>query len=153
MGTILTQMPAVSPRRCIRLEHSDRAPWQARQAVKLWLAKVDPAVRCDALEVVSELVTNVVTHVPPGPQRDWVTVLLGLGDGFIRLEVLDPGTAEPEPRFAPLQAGSLQESGRGLGLVAALSIRRGTHLVEHGHRVVWADLANAAPLDASDSNR
>ncbi|MEV3977848.1 ATP-binding protein [Nonomuraea sp. NPDC049758] len=128
------------------LGRDDRAPGEMRRTVRLWLGDVDPLVRDDALTVVSELVTNAVRHVPPGPGRDWVTVLLGIGDGLVRLEVVDPGTAQREPRFAPLDAGSLRESGRGLGLVAALSVRSGTHVAEpHGHRVVWADLERTAP--------
>ncbi|NUS03014.1 MAG: ATP-binding protein [Nonomuraea sp.] len=112
--------------------------------VGLWVADGGRSLLWDASEVVSELVTNAVRHVPAGPERDWVTVLFGGGDGFVRLEVVDPGTTEREPRFAPLTAGSLEESGRGLGLVIALSVRRGTCLVEYGHRVVWADLGDVS---------
>ncbi|MFF4191362.1 ATP-binding protein [Nonomuraea sp. NPDC001831] len=125
----------------LTLRRDDRAPGESRQTIRRWLADVDSPVRDDALTVVSELVTNAVRHVPPGPDRDWVMVLLGMGDGFVHLEVVDPGTADREPRFVPLDAGSLRESGRGLGLVAALSVRSGTHTAgPHGHRVVWADL-------------
>lgn len=74
-------------------------------------------------------------------RREWVNVRIGLGDGFVRLEVTDPGTSQSEPHFAPLQRHSMAQSGRGLGLVAVLSVRRGTHRLECGHRVVWADLA------------
>ncbi|MFG1704978.1 ATP-binding protein [Nonomuraea sp. M3C6] len=130
--------------RSTTLHRSERTPWHARQATGLWLADSHPNVRADALQIVTELVANVIQHVPGGPRRDWVTVRLGFGLGFVRLEVIDPGTQTPEPRFVPLQIGSMEESGRGLGIVARLSVRCGTHAIEGGHRVVWADLANSA---------
>jgi hypothetical protein len=43
-----------------------------------------------------------------------------------------------EPRFASPPT-SLEESGRGLGIVTGLSVRCGTTVIENGHRV-WADL-------------
>ncbi|YCK42330.1 ATP-binding protein [Actinomadura sp. ATCC 39365] len=142
----MSLLQTVSSRKGMTLRRGDRAPTESRQTIRRWLADVDPLVRDDALTVVSELVTNAVRHVPPGPDRDWVMVLLGIWDGFVRLEVVDPGTADREPRFAPLDAGSLRETGRGLGLVAALSVRSGTHTAgPHGHRVVWADLERAVP--------
>ncbi|MGW2152181.1 ATP-binding protein [Nonomuraea sp. NPDC001699] len=142
----MSLLQTVSSWKGMTLTRGDRAPGESRQTIRRWLDDVDPLLRDDALTVVSELVTNAVRHVPPGPERDWVTVLLEVGDGFVRLEVVDPGTAEREPRFAPLDAGSLRESGRGLGLVAALSVRSGTHVAEpYGHRVVWADLERNVP--------
>ncbi|MEV0236512.1 ATP-binding protein [Nonomuraea sp. NPDC050786] len=111
--------------------------------MKLWLADIPSLVCPDApLQIVSELVSNVIQHVPAGPRRDWIKVRLGLGEGFdfVRLEVIDPGIAEPEPRFVPLELGSMSESGRGLGIVASLSKRCGTYVLERGHRAVWADL-------------
>ncbi|MFC5825202.1 ATP-binding protein [Nonomuraea insulae] len=118
------------------LRRNDKTSWQARQATGLWLADCNSTLRSDALQIVSELVANVIQHVP----GDWVEVRLGFGDGFVRLEVIDPGTRETEPRFTS-RATSLEESGRGLGIVAGLSIRCGTEIVEGGRRVVWADLA------------
>ncbi|MER6512608.1 ATP-binding protein [Nonomuraea sp. NPDC001636] len=142
----MSLLQTVSRWKGITLERGDRASGESRRVIRRWLDDVDPLVLDDALTIVSELVTNAVRHVPPGPGRDWVTVLLGIGDAFVRLEVVDPGTAEREPRFAALDPGSLQESGRGLGLVAALSVRSGTHIAgPHGHRVVWADLDWTAP--------
>ncbi|MGW0801927.1 ATP-binding protein [Nonomuraea sp. NPDC002799] len=122
------------------LRRSDKAPWQARQAVKAWLTPDHPA-RSDALQVSSELVTNACEHVPPGVGRDWVELRLGFGGEFVRLEVIDPGTPERAPTLVPHQVGSMAESGRGLDIVARLSVRWGTETVRRGCRVVWADLA------------
>ncbi|MEV4078688.1 ATP-binding protein [Nonomuraea fuscirosea] len=141
-------MPGVAVWKSTTLRRSGKTPWQARQAIKLWLADRHPLVCSDALQVVSELVNNVIEHVPAGPQRDWVKVRLGFGDGFVRLEVVDPGTCDPQPRFATLQQGSMDVSGRGLGIVAALSVRSGTDLLERGRRVVWADLTTAQRSDS-----
>lgn len=127
------------------LRRNDKTSWQARQATGLWLTDSHPTVRSDALQIVSELVANVIQHVPGGRRRDWVRVRLGFGDGFVRLEVIDPGAPEPEPRFVPRQLGPMEESGRGLGIVARLSARCGTHVTEEGHRVVWADIVAGVP--------
>ncbi|MFC4011933.1 ATP-binding protein [Nonomuraea purpurea] len=134
--------PEVALWRDTTLRRNDKTSWQARQATGLWLADSHPVVRADALQIVAELVANVIQHVPGGPQRNWVALRLGFGDEFIRLEVTDPGTHDTEPRFAALQVESEEESGRGLGIVAALSIRYGTAVGANGHRVVWADLAH-----------
>lgn len=61
--------------------------------------------------------------------------------------MIDPGTCDPQPRFVALRQGSMDVSGRGLGIVAALSVRSGTALLERGRRVVWADLTTAQPSD------
>ncbi|MFI7129023.1 ATP-binding protein [Nonomuraea sp. NPDC050153] len=127
------------------LRRNDKTSWQARQATGLWLTDSPPSVRSDALQIVSELVANVIQHVPGGRRRDWVKVRLGFGDGFVRLEVIDPGTPEPEPCFVPRQLCPMEESGRGLGIVTRLSARCGTHVTEEGHRVVWADISASMP--------
>ncbi|WP_327587429.1 ATP-binding protein [Nonomuraea sp. NBC_00507] len=143
-GTTPTELPDVVLWRSTTLRRNDRTAWQARQATGLWLADSHPSLRSDALQIVAELVANVIQHVPAGRRRDWLKVRLGFGDGFIRLEVTDPGTPAPEPRFVPHQVDPMGETGRGLGIVARLSIRCGTHVIEHGHRVVWADITVGA---------
>ncbi|MFF4620695.1 ATP-binding protein [Nonomuraea jabiensis] len=143
--TTPTELPDVVLWRDTTLRRNDKTSWQARQAIGLWLTDSHPSVRSDALQIVSELVANVLQHVPGGRRRDWVTVRLGLGDGLIRLEVIDPGTPEQEPRFTSLRVGLMEESGRGLGIVAQLSARCGTYVAEKGHRVVWADIAAGVP--------
>ncbi|MEV4803896.1 ATP-binding protein [Nonomuraea sp. NPDC049421] len=134
------EIPDVDVWRHTTLRRNDRISWQARQATGLWLVDSHPALRADALQVVAELVANAVRHVPGGRRRGWVTVRLGFGDGFVRVQVIDPGARRAVPCFGS-QTGTLEESGRGLGIVAALSIRYGTEVLGRGHRVVWADLA------------
>ncbi|MEO3795213.1 ATP-binding protein [Nonomuraea sp. B10E15] len=127
------------------MRRGGRTSWQARQAVGLWLADAPAAVRADALQIVAELAANVIQHVREGPGRDWVRLRLGVGAKFVRLEVMDPGTLASAPCFVPLQA-SMEEAGRGLGIVAGLSARCGTYVIRGGHRVVWADLATAGAV-------
>lgn len=142
-----SQVPDVTGWRDTTLRRSTEAPRRARQVIRPWLAASDPATRSHALLVISELVTNAIQHVPVGERRDWVRVRLGFGEGFVRLEVIDPGTSSSEPRFEPLRQGSMEQQGRGLGLVAHLSTRYGTWLTEGGHRAVWADLAYTVPQE------
>ncbi|MCK2219555.1 ATP-binding protein [Actinomadura sp. ATCC 31491] len=111
----------------------------ARETVGLWLADGPQEVRDDAALIVSELVTNVLRHVPGGVHRDWVDVRLGRGRGFVRLEVVDPGTDLSGPELG--EDDLLSESGRGLRLVAGLAVRCGTWRTGDGCRVVRADLA------------
>lgn len=135
----------------ITLRRTAEAPWQARQAIKIWLAASDP-VRDDALQVVSELVTNACVHVPQGRQRDWLQLRMGFGNGFIRLEVIDPGTPASEPRFIPGQSPHVEaESGRGLDIVNRLSMRCGTYVTPLGRRVVWCDLEIPRSLPDQES--
>ncbi|MGW0807310.1 ATP-binding protein [Nonomuraea sp. NPDC002799] len=135
-------MPGVVAWRSTVLPRSGKTPGQARQAIKLWLADEHATVRSDALLVISELVTNVIQHVPGGPRRDWVNVRVGLGHDFLRLAVIDPGNSSQAPAFVPLQADATAESGRGLAIVAGLAVRCGTEVIERGRRLVWADLVN-----------
>ncbi|MEV4477331.1 ATP-binding protein [Nonomuraea sp. NPDC049504] len=141
-------MPDAARWQITTLRRSARTPCQSRLALRLWLGDAEPVLVSSAVLIACELVTNVVRHVPGGVQRDWVTVRLGVTGDFVRLEVIDPGTTDPEPQFTPLTSGSLEQSGRGLGLVAALSIRCGTYLLPCGYRIVWADLE---PGEASDA--
>ncbi|MFC5825653.1 ATP-binding protein [Nonomuraea insulae] len=141
------QIPDVAAWKGTTLRRGATAPRQARQMIELWLQDSHPVLRSNVVLAASELVTNAIQHVPAGERREWVKVRIGLGDGFVRLEVTDPGTSQPKPRFAPLQLHSMAQSGRGLGLVAVLSVRRGTHRLGCGHRVVWADLAGGGGDD------
>ncbi|NRQ33267.1 ATP-binding protein [Nonomuraea sp. NN258] len=145
------QMPDVSGWKGATLPRSAKTPRHARQAVRRWLAGSVAAVESNALLVVSELVTNVIQHVPTGVQRDWVKVRLGFADDFVRVEVIDPGTTRSQPRFKPLRQGSTKRRGRGLGLVADLSVRCGTHIAACGDRIVWADLAAGVPDAAQEA--
>jgi hypothetical protein len=110
---------------------SFRAPTAARLFVAATLERwglgglVD-----DAVLVVSELVTNAVVHA-----RSDVVVTLSLAGEAVRLSVEDGSRMPPAPRPSP----ALDESGRGLALVAAAASRWGTDVGGDG-KVVWVEL-------------
>ncbi|MFJ9106835.1 ATP-binding protein [Streptomyces sp. NPDC102283] len=90
----------------------------------------------DAGLVIGELATNAALHgYVPG--RDF-RILLSVYDDILRIEVVDTrGDRDPVKRDPAADS----ESGRGLLLVEALSVRWGT---EHGpfpRKTVWAEVA------------
>ncbi|MGW0732759.1 ATP-binding protein [Streptomyces sp. NPDC002851] len=100
-----------------------------------------PDVADTAALLLSELLTNAVTHarVPRGRQLRARCALLS--DGTLRLEVDDANNSEPCPR----KAAPEDESGRGLALVEALADRWGTTPRAYGiGKTVWCELG-AAP--------
>jgi hypothetical protein len=94
---------------------------------------------------VSELVTNIIDHLGEGTP---VTVRVARTDGGHTLvEVTDP-----DPRALPvlLHAGPVDESGRGLALLDALTLRWGVRQGA-GSKTVWCELEcerYRAPLPA-----
>ena len=82
----------------------------------------------------SELVTNAVLHA-----RTELTLTLELRDGRVRISVKDRSKAPPTLRH--YQADAL--TGRGLGVVAALSDSWGVSAAADG-KVVWAEVAASA---------
>jgi len=89
--------------------------------------------RLDVQLCVSELLSNVIRHLGEGTP---VTVRLTGAQGRIRVAVTDP-----DPRAWPLlrHAGGDDETGRGLALLDAVSLRWG---VEQGTdtKTVWCEL-------------
>jgi len=83
----------------------------------------------------SELLANVVRHLGEGVL---VTVRVGCDQGFTRLEVTDP-----DPRALPVlcEAAADDESGRGLALLDALTLRWGVDRGP-GSKTVWCELAS-----------
>ncbi|MFH9013803.1 ATP-binding protein [Streptomyces sp. NPDC017943] len=90
---------------------------------------VDEAQLC-----LSELVTNVITHVGPGTPA---TLAVSLNGTHLRIEVHDPDT-----RVLPVlsEAGLDSESGRGMTLVDAIAVRWGV-LLHPDRKVTWCELA------------
>ncbi|GGT37134.1 ATP-binding protein [Streptomyces purpureus] len=90
---------------------------------------------CPDLQLcVSELVTNVITHVGEGTP---VSVrIAATGDGRTRVEVTDP-----DPRAWPVlrRATDADESGRGLALLDAVAVRWGVNQGP-GSKTVWCEL-------------
>ncbi len=97
----------------------------------------------DAALVVSELVTNAVTHAHPPYGHVIATRFERLEHG-VRIEVHD--IAERSPQFRG-GASDDAESGRGLVLVDALTGGRwGVKDREGPGKIVWAVISRAAPL-------
>ncbi|WP_411120283.1 ATP-binding protein [Streptomyces sp. 058-1L] len=123
------------------LEHSPLAPATAREAARSVLAAwgLDEDQIYSALLVISELVTNAVTHALP-------PVVLHLqatddGSGRVQIHISDGGPQAAPSAWAAHRPSD--EHGRGAEIVSALSERAGTGhdidgLIDH-----WADL-NAA---------
>ena len=84
----------------------------------------------DALMVLSELVTNAITH-GSGPVR----VNLEPGDGVVRLEVSDAG--RQIPRTLPYDPEAI--GGRGLRIVGRIAPRWGIRDDADG-KTVWAEV-------------
>ncbi|MFJ6661285.1 ATP-binding protein [Streptomyces sp. NPDC091377] len=117
--------PAGIRHTCIHLDRCARACGEARRWARETLRDWPPPDGCregrvdeDIVLVVSELVTNAVTHAV-GPIRADLHRHL---DGSIRIAVADGGPAPSAPR--PPE-GPLIEHGRGLAIVAALAARHG----------------------------
>ncbi|MGV9554964.1 ATP-binding protein [Streptomyces sp. NPDC003522] len=90
---------------------------------------VDEAQLC-----VSELVSNVITHVGPGTPA---TLAVSMNGVRLRIEVHDPDTrALPTLLDTRLDA----EGGRGMALVDAVAARWGVDLGPD-HKVTWCELA------------
>jgi anti-sigma regulatory factor (Ser/Thr protein kinase) len=113
-------------------------PEQARLARTFVGAVLGTGHPCgdNAVLLVSEIFGNSVRHSASGLPGETVTVAVTAGGGIVRVEVTDrSGPQVPELRAA----GGDVESGRGLGLVAALAARWGWR--RHGGRTVtWFEL-------------
>ncbi|MCW2545160.1 MAG: hypothetical protein JWM40_2712, partial [Frankiales bacterium] len=103
---------------------------RARAFVASQLSAAAPGALEDAKLVVTELVTNALLH-GEAP----LTLRLQKDDGLVRIEVQDASRVLPVVPRENLEA----MTGRGLGLVAALSSAWGVEPVLEG-KVVWASL-------------
>jgi anti-sigma regulatory factor (Ser/Thr protein kinase) len=113
------------------------APAAARAAVTAWLSRqVADQVLDDAQLLVSELVTNSVRHAQLAAGAT-VRVSVEICDGFVRLEVEDPGDVAVGAVAPDREHGG----GFGLFLVEALAQRWGSK--HEGTTCVWAELAIA----------
>ncbi|MEU9287519.1 ATP-binding protein [Streptomyces sp. NPDC048275] len=83
---------------------------------------------------VTELVSNVITHVGAGTPT---TLAVSMNGTHLRIEVQDPDT-----RALPtlIQAGADSEGGRGMALVDATADRWGVQL-HPDRKVTWCELA------------
>ncbi|MFF4386450.1 ATP-binding protein [Streptomyces sp. NPDC001552] len=114
----------------IRLLAAPEAVPLARHAVREHLG---PDGHPDAALCVSELLTNVITHLGEGTP---VTLRITGRATRTRVELTDP---DPRAWPVPRQATDSDESGRGLALLEAVALRWG---VTQGYRTktVWCEL-------------
>jgi len=91
------------------------------------------AVAEEAELVVTELATNVIKHVGEGVAA---TLVVEPRQNRLRLELHDKSYAVPTPSSGNCEA----ECGRGLHLLAAMSLEWGTLLTATG-KAVWCELA------------
>lgn len=117
-----------------------RVPRAVRHA-RLWVRETLTGwslgdVVAAAQQVTSELLNNAIKHTDASPS---VTLLLMYAAGTLRIEARDNDSRRlPEIR----NPGSLEEDGRGLLIVSALSQRWGVRVTEAG-KSVWCELDTA----------
>ncbi|WP_314223312.1 ATP-binding protein [Streptomyces zaehneri] len=102
-----------------------------------------PEVIDDAQLCMSELVSNVITHVGPGTPARLAVSMNGV---HLRIEVHDPDT-RALPVLRDMHVGS--EGGRGVSLVDAVASRWGVQL-RPDRKVAWCELATG--LESPDSH-
>lgn len=126
-------MTTTTSRTCrVELTCDLAAPRAARHLVALLLRQwgvQDQDVLDGATIVVSELVTNVLVHCDDGGP---VPVSVELQDDQLRLAVEDRTPAVPVQRHAE----PVDETGRGLGIVAQLAVHWEVQSLPEGKRVV-----------------
>ncbi|WP_282087071.1 ATP-binding protein [Streptomyces tendae] len=95
----------------------------------------------DAVLVITELISNAVTHAVPSAAAGAPEVRLGLalGPGVLTLTVSDPG--DDAPVFNPSDGSALREHGRGLCIVDALAEEWGWTPRPPAGKTVWATLS------------
>ncbi|MFF3504934.1 ATP-binding protein [Streptomyces sp. NPDC003247] len=102
----------------------------------------------DAQLCLSELVSNVITHVGPGTPA---TLTVSMNGVHLRIEVRDPDT-----RALPtlLDSNVDSEGGRGMALVDAVAERWGVEL-RVDRKVTWCELATkpTTAISARDGSR
>src|ERR1700680_2559437 len=108
----------------ISLERAPQAPSLARAAIAGFTEESDlPEANGDTLALlVSELVSNAVVHSDAPPASEIVLCARLLGDGAVRVEVIDRGTGFPA---VPLAPAPQRRGGVGLYLVDQQAARWG----------------------------
>lgn len=129
MGTSTTLPPHHEERQHYTAD--DHAPHDARLHVRARLATWRLQALSDTLELIaSELVTNAIRY-----SHDDVTMRLVQTDRSVIVQVSDSNPRPPVPR----ETDELDETGRGLAIVNAISARTGCYLCPGG-KVVYAEV-------------
>ncbi|MFC7899398.1 ATP-binding protein [Streptomyces griseoincarnatus] len=114
-----------------------------RRAVEIYLKAWGLDDQVDAVQLcVSELVSNIVTHVGAGTPA---SLALSTGGERLRVEVHDPDS-RALPTLVDAEADA--EGGRGMALVAALADRWGVQVCED-HKVTWCEMVTG-PTSTAD---
>jgi anti-sigma regulatory factor (Ser/Thr protein kinase) len=111
----------------------------ARRLARRFVGPGHPAADTVAL-IVSELVTNSVTHSRSGAPGGTVTVAISRGSAGVLIQVRDDGG--PSGQWMSAAPGSAAEHGYGLLLVDALADNWGTLAGPQG-RVTWCRVGGA----------
>jgi anti-sigma regulatory factor (Ser/Thr protein kinase) len=126
-------------------EHSAR---QLRRILKAYLVAWEmPELTEAATLALTELVTNVVRHVP---DRRAALLMLWRADG-VRVEVTDTCPRPPRAHRPPLSTavdGEPAEGGRGLLIVDAVTDRWGWHPLPGRGKTVWFECHTAVRTPA-----
>jgi anti-sigma regulatory factor (Ser/Thr protein kinase) len=108
----------------------------SRQARALVADELKSAGFCGDLTtvllLVSELVTNATLHASPP-----FTLVIGLDDSGVRVEVEDADHDQPPTRRAPMGIDQPGAGGWGLNIVDSLANSWGWHENEIGGKTVW----------------
>ena len=126
----------------VSLAHDVDSIPAARRALDRVSNEVDDLVLRNARLVVSELVTNVIRHVPSTSGA--LELSVEAEDGHLRIEVTDNG-----PGFTPTPRADQQDpsSGWGLHILARTATRWGVE--SDGGTRVWFEMDGAADRSAS----
>jgi anti-sigma regulatory factor (Ser/Thr protein kinase) len=106
----------------------------------------------DAAVIVSELVTNALTHggsAVNGAAREAVELILWRRSAQVVCAVTDPGTGEP----VLVQPDPFGEAGRGLQVVQALSASWGWTRLGDSRKAVWAAMGVPGAVVGQESHR
>jgi anti-sigma regulatory factor (Ser/Thr protein kinase) len=122
----------------LALPSNPTAPGRAREAVR-GIPELN-AIRDDAALVVSELVTDAVTH-PGITDQNLITLSIFLEGDRVKIHVHDPARTDVTPRRRDLRRREV--GGPGLRLVPRIALRSG--IKYRDGRIVWADLAVGDP--------
>jgi two-component sensor histidine kinase len=109
------------------------APWEARHCLLPLEGTVATERLDDLVLVVSELVTNAVTHSGLKSAESVVLKVRTLSGSRVRVEVADPGGGFPE-----ISTPRTDQHGRGLEIVDRLADRWGTE--RNDETRVWAEM-------------
>ena len=129
---LLEKVGEQGPHAVLELPRDLRSVREARQFLRRTLNAWDLSEVEDTSQVVvSELVTNAVTHADSACR-----VRLLRHPSTLRIEVSDGGAGIPDPQPSDPRG----EHGRGMHIVSALSVAWGTEPLAEGGKVVWAEL-------------